>query len=43
MLLEFRQVVEGIDTIQFARVDQTHKQIAYAGAVLGFVKVRVLR
>ena len=33
MLLEFRQIVEGVDAVQFASVDQAHKQIAYAGPV----------
>jgi hypothetical protein len=29
VLLEFHQIVEGIDAIQFTGVDQAHKQIAY--------------
>ena len=41
VLLQLRQIVEGIDAVQFAGVDQAHKQIAYAGAVLGLKEIRV--
>ena len=42
MLLEFGEVVEGIGAVQFTGVDKAHIQIAYTGAVLSFVKVRIL-
>ena len=38
MLLEFGEVVEWIDTVQFAGVDKAHVQIAYSGAVWGLKK-----
>ena len=41
MLLEFGEVVEGIDAVQFAGVDQAHKQISHTGAVVGFIKIRI--
>ena len=41
MLLEFGEVVEGIDAVQLAGVDQAHKQISHTGAILGFIKIRV--
>ncbi len=41
MLLQFGQVVEGIDAVQFAGVDQAHEQVADAGAVLGLVEVGI--
>jgi len=41
VFLEFGEVVEGIDAVQFAGVDHAHEQIAYSGAVLGFIKIRV--
>ena len=42
MFLQFREVVEGIDTVQFAGVDEAHEQIAHLGAILGLVEQRVL-
>ena len=41
MFLEFGEVVEGIDAVQFAGVDQAHKQIAHTGAVLGLIEIRI--
>ena len=38
VFLQFDEVVEGIDAVQFAGVDQTHEQIAHLGAVLGLIK-----
>ena len=31
--LQFDQVLERVGSVQFARMDQTHKQIAYSGAI----------
>ena len=41
VLLQLRQIVEGIDAVEFTGVDQAHKQIAYAGAVLGLKEIGV--
>ena len=38
VFLQFDEVVEGIDAIQFTGVDQAHEQIAHLGAVLGLIK-----
>jgi hypothetical protein len=40
--LQFGEVVEGIDGVQFAGVDEVHEQIAYLGAVLGPIEQRIL-
>ena len=42
VFVEFRQIVEGVDAVQFAGVDQAHKQIAYTGPVPGFIEVGIL-
>ena len=42
MLLEFGEVVKGVDAVQFASMDQAHIQIAYSGAVWGLKEVSVL-
>ena len=42
MFLEFGEILKGIDLVQFAGVDQAHKQISYAGPVLGFVEIGIL-
>ena len=41
MFLKFGEVVEGVDAVQLAGVDQAHKQISHTGAVLGFIEIRV--
>ena len=42
MLLELGEVVEGIDAVQFASVDQAHKKISHSGPILRFVEVGIL-
>ena len=42
MFLQFREVVEGIDTVQFAGVDEAHEQITYLGTIFGLIEQRVL-
>lgn len=42
MFLEFGEIVKRIDLVQFAGVDQAHKQISHVGPVLGFVEVGIL-
>ena len=39
---QFGQVIEWIDLVQFAGMDQAHEQIAHSGAVQGLVEERVL-
>jgi hypothetical protein len=41
VLLQFGEVVEGIDVVEFAGVDQAHEQVAHAGAVLGLIEMGV--
>ena len=41
MFLQLGEIVEGVDAVQFTRVDQAHEQVADAGAVLGLVEVGV--
>ena len=41
VLLQFGEVVKGIDVIQFAGVNQTHEHVADLGTVGGFVEVGV--
>ena len=41
MLLQFGEVVEGVNIVEFAGVDQAHEQVAHAGTVLGLVEVGV--
>jgi hypothetical protein len=38
VFLQGDEIVEGIDAVQFASVDQAHKQIAHLGTVLGLIK-----
>jgi len=38
VFLQLAEVLEGIDAVQFARVDQAHEQIAHLGAVLGLIE-----
>jgi len=42
VFLEFGEILKGIDLVQFAGVDQAHKQISCAGPVSGLVEVGVL-
>jgi hypothetical protein len=42
MFLQFGEVVEGIDAVQFAGMDQTHEQIPHLGAVRGLIEQTVL-
>ena len=39
---QFAQVIERVDLVQFAGVDQAHKHVADASAVRGFVEQRIL-
>ncbi len=41
MFLKGRQVIEGIDMLQIAGVDQAHEHVADEGAVLGLIKVSI--
>ena len=42
MPLQSRQVVERIDSVEFAGVNQTHEQVAYLRAVQRPIKQRIL-
>ena len=42
MLLQFGEIVEGINVVQFTGVDQAHEQVSHASPVRGFIKVGVL-
>ena len=42
MFLQFGEVVERIDGVEFTGVDQAHEYVAHSGAVGGFVEVGVL-
>jgi hypothetical protein len=42
MALQLREVVEGIDSVQLAGVNQTHEQISDFGALHGLVEKRIL-
>jgi hypothetical protein len=41
VFLQLGEVVEGIIIVQFAGVNQAHKQVTHLGAVLGLIKQRV--
>jgi|HubBroStandDraft_2_1064218.scaffolds.fasta_scaffold926046_2 hypothetical protein len=43
MPLQLGRIVERIDSVQLAGVDQTYEQIADPGAIQGLVEQRVLR
>lgn len=38
VFLQFGQVIQGVDAVQLAGVNQTHEQVADVGAVLGLIK-----
>ena len=38
VFLQFDQVLEGIDAVQFASMDQAHEQIPHLGTVLGLIE-----
>jgi len=40
--LQFGQVVERVGSVQLARMDQAHKQVAHCGTVQSLVEERVL-
>ena len=42
MLLQFGEILEGVDLVQLAGVDQTHEQVSHAGPILGLVEAGVL-
>jgi hypothetical protein len=42
MSMEFLEVVERIDLVQLARLNQTHVQIADRGAIIRLIEQRVL-
>src|SRR5438046_8342094 len=42
MFLQLGQVVESVGAAELAGVDETHEQIAHAGAVLGLIEHSVL-
>jgi len=35
---QFGEIVEGVDTVQLAGMDQSHEQIAYSGAIQRLVE-----
>ena len=42
MFVQFRQVLKGIDAVQFARVNQAHEQVPHMSPVFGLVEVGIL-
>jgi hypothetical protein len=42
VLEQLGQVVERVDVVQFAGVDQAHEQIPHAGAIFRLVEVGIL-
>src|SRR5207249_10248464 len=42
MFLQLGQVVESVNAAELAGIDETHEQIAHAGAVLGLIEHSVL-
>ena len=41
VLLQFGEIVERIDAVEFAGVDQAHEQVSHAGSVLCLIEVGV--
>lgn len=42
VFLHLGEIVEGIGAVQFAGVDQTHKQVAHSSTVLGLIEQAIL-
>jgi len=42
VLLQFGEILEGVELVQLAGMDQTHEQVSHAGPILSLVEVGVL-